>query len=89
MSTDNEHGAAAAGAVDRPVPALGPCAVMWCFAPGVAYVFATVGASARITVVTGPRAAVLGATTPEGFLGVRCAEHVLHDVQAVIEGGPR
>lgn len=89
MSVDNGQGAAAAGAVDRPVPALGPCAVMWCFRPAVAYVFATVGRSARITVVTGPRAATLGGTSPEGFLGARCAECALHDVQAVIEGGPR
>ncbi len=87
MSGNDGHGAAAA--VDLPVPALGPCAVMWCDRDAVAYVFATVGASARITVVTGPRAAVLGSTTPEGFLGVRCLDHALDDVQDVIGGGAR
>ncbi len=86
---DGNEGPATVEAADRPLRALGPCAVMWCDRDGVAYVFATVGASARITVVTGPRAAVLGSTTPGGFLGVRCLDQALDDVQGVIEGGGR
>lgn len=65
---------------------LGPCATMWCDRDGVTYVFTTVGASARVTVVTGPRAVLLAATTPEGFLGVRCLDCALNDVQDVITG---
>lgn len=69
--------------------ALDQCARPWCFRDGVAYVYATVGASARITVVTGPRAAELAATPGSGVPGVRCLDCALDDVQAAIErGGP-
>jgi hypothetical protein len=54
---------------------LGPCIKDLCTADAVAYLYRTQGPSARLTVITGPRAAELADAIPESVEDVMCGDH--------------
>ncbi len=70
--------------------ALGLCAgPRLCDRPGVAYLYRTNGPNARLTVVTGPRAATLSTGTAQGLLAVRCRECVVEELDTLLDEAAR
>lgn len=67
---------------------LGPCASGWCDRPAVVYVAGpTYGASPRVTIIGGVRAAELAEDV--AVLSVRCLDCAVHAVEDVASGSVR
>lgn len=76
----------------EPIPAadLGPCGVGDCTADAVAYLVRTLGRSARLTVITGPRAVELaGGPVTANALWTACHEHAGAALDDLLTKGDR